>query len=101
MGKEKIMGLLDILKNLPDPNEIKGGFGEYLVKYYSKYMFVDTPLLHDVLIHGADGMTSQIDLIMVGEKGLYVIEVKNYENAMIYGDAKKACCFYRRTAKRD
>ena len=43
----------------------------------------------NVLIDGADGLTSQIDLLMIGAKGIYVVEVKMYANARIYGDGKK------------
>ena len=33
-------------------------------------------ILHDVLIDGADGLASQIDLLMIGVKGIYVVEEK-------------------------
>lgn len=87
------MGLLDFIKKLPSLNEIKGGYGELLVKYYSKAMY-DSLVLHDVLINGADGYTSQIDLIIIGAKGIYVVEVKNYEDARIYGDGNKTKWYY-------
>lgn len=93
------MGLLDLLKKIPDANEIKGGFGEYLAKYYSK-MTTDTLVLHDVLIDADDGMTTQIDLLLFGHRGIYVVEVKNYENAMIYGDGKKSKWYYYRGGKK-
>ena len=87
------MGLLDFIKKLPTLNEIKGSYGELLVKYYSKAMY-DSLVLHDILINGADGHTSQIDLIIINSKGIYVVEVKNYENARIYGDGKKSKWYY-------
>ncbi len=87
------MGLLEKLQGLPTLNDIKGSFGEQLTKYYSKIM-TDTLILHDVLINGADGMTSQIDLLMIGSKGIYVVEVKMYANASIYGDGKKSQWYY-------
>lgn len=93
------MGLFDMLKKLPTLNEIKGSFGEQLTKYYSKIMN-DTLILHDVLIEGAEGYTSQIDLIMIGVRGLYVIEVKNYEDARIYGDGRKSKWYYYRGGKK-
>ena len=81
------MGLLDFLQKLPTENELKGSFGEWLTKHYSKIM-TDALILHDVLIDGADGRTSQIDLVMVGAKGIYVVEVKSF-NGKVYGDGKK------------
>lgn len=93
------MGLLDFVKQLPTLNELKGSFGEQLTKYYSKIMN-DTFILHDILIEGAEGYTSQIDLIMIGVKGLYVIEVKNYEGARIYGDGNKNKWYYYRGGKK-
>ena len=60
----------------------------------------DTLILHDVLIEGAEGYTSQIDLIMIGVRGLYVIEVKNYEDARIYGDGRKSKWYYYRGGKK-
>lgn len=93
------MGLLDIIKKLPTISEIKGNFGEQLTKYYSKIM-TDTLVLHDVLITGAEGYTSQIDLIMIGVKGIYVVEVKNYEDAKIYGDGNKSKWYYYRGGKK-
>lgn len=93
------MGLLDGLKKLPTANELKGSFGEWLTKYYSKIM-TDALVLHDVLIDGADGYTSQIDLIIVGVRGVYVIEVKMFEDARIYGDCKKSKWYYYRGGKK-
>ena len=83
------MGIFDFIKNIPTLNEITGSFGEYLAKIYSdKYAGVF--VLHDVLIHGADGHTSQIDLILIGDKGIYVCEVKMYSDAKVYGDINKS-----------
>lgn len=93
------MGLLDGLKKLPTANELKGSFGEWLTKYYSK-MMTDALILHDVLIDGADGYTSKIDLIMVGIRGVYVIEVKMFDGAKIYGDYKKRKWYYYRGGKK-
>ena len=93
------MGVLDKLKGLPNLNELKGSFGEQLTKYYAKIM-TDTLILHDVLIDGADGLTSQIDLLMIGAKGIYVVEVKMYANARIYGDGKKSKWYYYLGGKR-
>ncbi len=93
------MGLLDVLKKIPSAKELKGGFGEYLTKYYSK-LVLDGLVIHDVLIDGEDGYTSQIDLVIVGLKGVYVVEVKFFEDARIYGDGKKSKWYYYRGGKK-
>ena len=93
------MGLFDKILGLPSLNEIKGNVGEQLAKYYSKIM-TDTLVLHDVLIDGADGRYSQIDLLMIGSKGIYVVEVKMYPEARIYGDGKNSKWYYYLGGKR-
>lgn len=87
------MGLLDFLKKIPTLNEISGGFGEWMAKTYSKTI-PSALVLHDVLIDGADGYTSQIDLVLVGNRGIYVVEVKSFSDAKIYGDTKKSKWYY-------
>lgn len=82
------MGLFDIFKKIPTLNEISGSLGEWLAKGYAK-TFPDVLVLHDVLIDGTDGYTSQIDLILIGHRGIYVVEMKMYTDAKIYGDIKK------------
>ena len=71
------MGLLDFIKKLPTLNELTGSFGEWLAKMYAKTL-PGALVLHDVLINGADGYTSQIDLVLIGNRGIYVVEVKMY-----------------------
>ena len=93
------MGLLDFLNKLPIVNEMTGSFGEWLAKNYAK-IATDTLVLHDVLIEGADGFTSQIDMILIGTKGLYVVEVKMYADAKIYGDGKKSKWYYYNHGKK-
>lgn len=56
-----------------------------VAKWYIKFVS-GTLVLHDVLIDGADGYTSQIDLLAIGSKGIYVVEVKMYNEDRIYGD---------------
>ena len=88
------MGLLDFIKTLPTLNELNGSFGEHLTKVFAK-TFTDALVLHDILIDGDENGTSQIDLIMIGVKGIYVVEVKSFaENAVIYGDGKKSKWYY-------
>jgi hypothetical protein len=93
------MGLFDFLKNIPTVNEISGSFGESLTKIYSELSF-DGLVLRDILIDGSDGFTSQIDLIIVGNMGVCVIEVKNYVDAKIYGDAKRSKWNYYKHGKK-
>ena len=93
------MGLFDLLKKIPSLNEITGGFGEWMAKTYSK-LLPGTLVLHDVLIDGANGYTSQIDLVIVGSKGIYVVEVKSSPDAKIYGDTKKSKWYYYNFGKK-
>ena len=72
---------------------MKGSFGEWLTKYYSEHL-TDALVLNDVLIDTNDGYTSQIDLIMIGSKGIFVVEVKLFENARIYGNGKNSTWYY-------
>ncbi len=83
------MGLFDFLKKLPTVNELTGGFGEVLAKFYATTL-PGALVLRDVLIDGAEGFTSQIDLLIIGCRGIYVIEMKTFSNAKIYGDIKKS-----------
>ena len=87
------MGLFDFLKKIPTLNEISGSFGEWMAKTYSKTI-PGALVLHDVLIDGADGYTSQIDLVLVGNRGVYVVEVKSFTDARIYGDTQKSKWYY-------
>ena len=93
------MGLLDFLNKLPKVNEMTGSFGEWLAKNYAK-ITTDSLILHDVLIDGGNGYTSQIDMILVGSKGLYVVEVKMFADAKVYGDGKKPKWYYYNHGKK-
>lgn len=93
------MGILDFLNRIPTLNELTGSFGEWLAKVYSKTL-PGALVLHDVLIDGADEYISQIDLILVGNRGIYVVEVKAFESAKIYGDVKKSKWNYYKHGKK-
>ena len=93
------MGLIDLINKLPTQNELTGSFGEWLTKYYSK-MMVDTLILHDVLIDAENDFKSQLDLIMIGVRGIYVVEVKTFTDAKIYGDYNKSRWYYYRGGKK-
>lgn len=87
------MGFLDILKKIPSENELTGSFGERLTELFSKTM-TDVFVLRDVLIDTEKGNTSQTDLILIDGTGIYVIEVKTFSEAKIYGDFNKTTWYY-------
>ena len=64
----------------------KGNYGEFLTfrmleKLGEKY------ILTNIYIPRSDGSTTEIDLLMLNEKGIYVLESKNY-SGWIFGDEK-------------
>ena len=93
------MGLFDFLNVMPTLSEITGSFGEWLAKIYTKGL-PGALVLHDILIDGYDGYTSQIDLVLIGNKGIYVIEIKSFPDAKIYGDIKKSKWYYYNLGKK-
>lgn len=94
------MAFLDVFKGLPSLKELKGSAGEQLTKYFCKAT-TDMLVLRDVLIDGANGGTSQIDLLLIGAKGVFVIEVKYYhEHATVYGSGKNSKWYYYLGGKR-
>ena len=92
------MGVFDFIKKIPTQNEITGSLGEWLAKTYLKTM-ADAFILHDVLIKVSDTHTSQIDLIIIGSRGIYVGEVKLYQDAKIYGNTKKSQWSYYKNGR--
>lgn len=94
------MGLLDKLKNLPTLNEMQGDFGEQLTKLVTHVDIPEVLVLRDILIDGYGENTSQIDLLLIGVKGIYVVEVKLYPDARIYGDGKKKQWYYYKGGKK-
>ena len=93
------MELFNFLKKIPTLNEISGSFGERMAKVYAKTM-PDVLVLHDILIDGTDGYYSQIDLILVGNKGIYVVEMKMFNDAKIYGNTKNSKWNYYKHGKK-
>jgi hypothetical protein len=87
------------MNKMPTLNELSGSFGEWLAKLYAK-TFPGALVLHDVLINGDDGFTSQIDLILIGNKGAYVVEMKMFDDAKIYGDTQKTKWNYYKHGKK-
>lgn len=93
------MGIFDFLNELPTRNELTGSIGEWLTTFYSKTL-PGTLVLHDVLIDGKDEYTSQIDVVLVGNRGVYVVEVKTFTDAKIYGDTHKSKWYYYKHGKK-
>lgn len=87
------MGISDLFSRIPSRNELTGSFGEFLASAGAR-LFTDMLVMHDVLIEGSDGNTSQIDLLLIGKKGIYVVEVKTFTDAVIYGDGNKQYWYY-------
>ena len=88
-----ITDILKTIQKIPNLNEIKGSIGEYITKYYLNAT-TDTLVLHDILIKGDEDMSSQIDLLIIARTGIYVVEVKRYDNAKIYGNGKRNTWYY-------
>ncbi|MHC1719553.1 MAG: nuclease-related domain-containing protein [Clostridiaceae bacterium] len=65
----------------------KGFYGEYLTYSYLKKLDGYKKLMTNLYIPKEDGTTTEIDLLMLSEKGIYVIESKNY-SGWIFGDEK-------------
>ena len=91
------MSLLAILKG-EQPGLIKslmnyentGQFGEYVTEYAltNHNLDGDFVVLKNVYIPLENGQTTEIDLLMVHEKGIIVFESKNY-SGWIFGDAEQ------------
>src|SRR6056297_3665976 len=64
----------------------KGNYGEFLI-YNSLEKIENSKLLTNVYIPKEDGTTTEIDLIMISQTGIYGFESKNY-SGWIYGKEK-------------
>lgn len=65
----------------------KGNYGEFLTFSYLEKLPGYERLLTNLYIPKEDGSTTEIDLIMLSETGIYVFESKNY-SGWIFGDEK-------------
>jgi len=65
----------------------KGSFGEYLTSVELEKLNIHHYLLTNLYIPKKDGSTTEIDLVMLAETGIYVIESKNF-SGWIFGDEK-------------
>lgn len=88
------MGLFDwIMGDEPNPisqmlnYENSGQFGEYLTEYVLSKADGYNRILNNLYIPTSYGKTTEIDLVMVHEKGIFVFESKNY-SGWIFGRAE-------------
>ena len=64
----------------------KGKFGEYMTyKYLSQYENYGCKFLFNLYIPKENNQTTEIDVIMISPKGIFVFESKNY-SGWIFGD---------------
>lgn len=65
----------------------KGNYGEFLTFSYLEQLPRLKKLLVNLYVPKEDGTTTEIDLVMLDETGIYVFESKNY-SGWIFGDEK-------------
>ncbi|MUV37769.1 uncharacterized protein JNUCC1_01575 [Lentibacillus sp. JNUCC-1] len=65
----------------------KGNYGEYLTFVALEKLKFPHKLLTNIYIEKEDGKTTEVDLVMLSEWGVYVIESKNY-SGWIFGNEK-------------
>jgi hypothetical protein len=65
----------------------KGNYGEFLTFLYLEKLDGNHKLLTNLYIPKKNGSTTEIDLIMLSQTGIYVFESKNY-SGWIFGDEK-------------
>jgi hypothetical protein len=65
----------------------KGNYGEFLTFSYLEKLGGYHKLMTNLYLPKEDGTTTEIDLIMISETGIYVFESKNY-SGWIFGDEK-------------
>lgn len=65
----------------------KGNYGEFLTFSYLEKLKTHQRLLTNLYIPKKDGSTTEIDLVLLSETGIYVFESKNY-SGWIFGDEK-------------
>ena len=93
------MGLSDFLSRIPACSELNGSLGEWLAKQYAAVV-TNALVMHDILSDGAEGYTSQIDLLSIDANGVYVVEVKTFGDAKIYGDGNNPTWYYYNHGKK-
>lgn len=71
------------LKTISD----KGNYGEFLTFVYLEKLDGHNKLMTNLYVPKSDGSTTEVDLIMISETGIYVFESKNY-SGWIFGNEK-------------
>jgi len=66
-----------------------GNYGEYLIFLILEKLPIYKRILANVYVPKGDGNTSEIDVVMISENGIFVFESKNY-SGWIFGDEKSA-----------
>lgn len=90
MLEDLIDELVDTISDLYWTDERKGKYGEKLTERKLKLVNVfgrKGKILKNVYIPKENGETSEIDLVYITEKGIFVLESKNY-SGWIFGDFK-------------
>lgn len=65
----------------------KGLYGEYITFTYLEKLDINKKIMANLHLPKEDGTTTEIDLIMLSEYGIYVFESKNY-SGWIFGSEK-------------
>lgn len=65
----------------------KGNYGEFLTYSMLESLKAPHKLMSNLYIPREDGTTTELDLIMIAETGIYVFESKNY-SGWIFGDER-------------
>lgn len=65
----------------------KGNYGEFLTFTYLENLSGHNKLMTNLYLPKEDGSTTEVDLIMISQTGIYVFESKNY-SGWIFGDER-------------
>ena len=65
----------------------KGSYGEFLTFNYLEKLDGSKRIMANIYLPKKDGMTTEIDLLMITETGMYVFDSKNY-SGWIFGNEK-------------
>lgn len=71
----------------------KGKYGEYLTyKYLKNFETSGAKFLFNVYIEKKDGKTTEVDVLMICSKGIFVFESKNYSGWIFGSEGQKNWC---------
>jgi len=81
-------GIIDVVDHLVDPDEFndKGSSGEQYTYNVLCQLFPKNRVFRNVYISKSNGRLTEIDLIAISEKGVFVFESKNY-SGWIFGNS--------------